>query len=193
LMHLRGIGLTSAWVFVMEYFGWRQFHNRKAVAALAGLTPMPYASGDSFRDQGMSKAGDRRIRTLLSQIAWGWLRYQPHSALSVWFNTRLALRGKRMRRIGIVALARRWLIALWRYVQSGTMPESASLKPLSPDGETCWGTAHPSSRRSRVADHWRGRLPESGACVAWNEGSHGRHAAHRRRLPVDGSAREGAG
>jgi transposase len=130
LMHLRGIGLTSAWVFVMEYFGWRQFHNRKEVAALAGLTPMPYASGDSARDQGISKAGNRRIRSLMIQIAWGWLRYQPHSARSVWFNTRFALGGKRMRRIGIVALARRLLIALWRYLQSGAIPESASLKPL---------------------------------------------------------------
>jgi transposase len=130
LMRLRGIGLTSAWVFVMEYFGWRQFHNRKEVAALAGLTPMPYASGDSSRDQGISKAGNRRIRSLMIQIAWGWLRYQPRSALSVWFNTRFALGGKRMRRIGIVALARRLLIALWRYVQRGVIPESASLKPL---------------------------------------------------------------
>jgi transposase len=130
LMRLRGIGLTSAWVFVMEYFGWRQFHNRKEVAALAGLTPMPYASGDSTRDQGISKAGNRRIRSLMIQIAWGWLRYQPRSALSVWFNTRFALGGKRRRRIGIVALARRLLIALWRYVQRGVIPESASLKPL---------------------------------------------------------------
>ena len=130
LMHLRGIGLTSAWVFVMEYFGWRQFTSRQEVAALAGLTPMPYASGNSARDQGISKAGNRRIRSLMIQIAWGWLRYQPHSALSVWFNTRFALGGKRMRRIGIVALARRLLIALWRYVQSGAIPEGASLKPL---------------------------------------------------------------
>ena len=130
LMRLRGIGLTSAWVFVMAYFGWRQFHNRKEVAALAGLTPMPYASGDSFRDQGMSKAGNRRIRSLMIQIAWGWLRYQPRSALSVWFNTRFALGGKRMRRIGIVALARRRLIVLWRYVQRGTIPEGASLTLL---------------------------------------------------------------
>jgi transposase len=130
LLHLRGIGLTSAWVFVMEYFGWRQFTSRQEVAALAGLTPMPYASGNSSRDQGISKAGNRRIRSLMIQIAWGWLRYQPHSALSVWFNTRFALGGKRMRRIGIVALARRLLIALWRYVQSGAIPEGASLKPL---------------------------------------------------------------
>jgi len=71
-MHLRAMGLTSAWVFVMEYFGWRQFHNRQEVAALAGLPPRPDASGDSARDQGMSKAGNRRIRTLMIQIAWGW-------------------------------------------------------------------------------------------------------------------------
>ena len=130
LMHLRGIGLTSAWVFIMEYFGWRQFHNRKEVAALAGLTPMPYASGDRSRDQGMSQAGKRRLRTLRSQMAWGWLRDHPPSALSLWCHTRLALGGKRMRRIGIVALARRLLIALWRYVQRGAIPEGASLKPL---------------------------------------------------------------
>ena len=92
-----------------------------------------------FSGKAISKAGNRRIRTLMIQIAWGWLRYQPHSALSVWFNTRFALGGKRMRRIGIVALARRLLIALWWYVQSGTIPESASLKPLSPDGEECRG------------------------------------------------------
>jgi transposase len=72
VMQLRGIGRTSAWVFVMEYFGWRRCNNRKEVAALAGLTPMPYASGDSSRDQGISKAGNRRIRTLRIQIAWGW-------------------------------------------------------------------------------------------------------------------------
>jgi transposase len=114
----------------MAYFGWRQFHNRKEVAALAGFTPMPYASGDSARDQGLSKAGNRRIRTLMIQMAWGWLRYQPHSALSVWFNTRFALGGKRMRRLGIVALARRLRIALWRSLQRGVLPERASLQLL---------------------------------------------------------------
>jgi transposase len=128
LMHLRSVGQTSAWVFVMEYFGWRQFHNRREVAALAGLAPSPYASGDSYREQGISKAGNRRIRTLMIQIAWGWLRYQPRSTLSVWFNTRFAQGGKCMRRIGIVALARRLLIALWRYVQTGAIPEGARLK-----------------------------------------------------------------
>jgi transposase len=128
LMQLRGIGQTSAWVFIMEYFGWRQFHNRREVAALAGLAPSPYASGDSYREQGISKAGNRRIRTMMIQIAWSWLRYQPRSSLSSWFNTRFAQGGKRMRRIGIVALARRLLIALWRYVQTGAIPEGARLK-----------------------------------------------------------------
>lgn len=72
LMHLRGIGRTRAWVFVLAYCGWRQVHNRQEGAALAGLTPMPSASGDRARDQGMSKAGNRRIRTVMLQIAWGW-------------------------------------------------------------------------------------------------------------------------
>jgi transposase len=130
LMHLRGLGLTSAWVCIMAYCGWRQFQNRKEVAALAGVTPLPSASGDSSRDQGMSKAGNRRIRPLMIQIAWGWLREQPHAARSVGCNTRVALGGKRMRRIGIVALARRLLMALWRYGQSGAIPAGASLKPL---------------------------------------------------------------
>jgi transposase len=130
LRHLRGLGRTSAGGWVMEYFGWRRFHTRTEVAALAGLTPRPYASGDSARDPGISKAGNRRLQTLMLQIDWGWLRYHPHAALSVWCHTRFALGGKRMRRMGSVALARRLLMALWRYVQSGTIPESASLKPL---------------------------------------------------------------
>jgi transposase len=130
LMPLRGIGQTSAWGFVMEYFGWRQCNNRQEVAALAGLAPSPYASGDSAREQGISKAGNRRIRTLMIQMAWGWLRDQPRSTLSVWCNTRFAPGGKRMRRIGIVALARRLLIALWRYLQTGAMPEGTRLKTV---------------------------------------------------------------
>jgi transposase len=91
---------------------------------------VPYASADSSRDQGLSQAGNRRSRTLMLQSAWGWLRSQPPSALSVWCTTRLALGGKRLRRMGIVAVARRLLMALWRDGQSGTIPERASLKPL---------------------------------------------------------------
>jgi transposase len=128
LYKLRAIGLQSAWVLVRELFGWRRFNNRRELAACVGLNPSPYDSGASQREQGISKAGNRRVRALLVEIAWYWLRYQPHSALSEWFNRRFGAAGKRMRRIGIVALARRLLIALWRYVEHGVVPEGAQLK-----------------------------------------------------------------
>jgi transposase len=128
LVKLRAIGLQSAWVLVRELFGWRRFNNRRELAGCVGLNPSPYDSGDSQREQGISKAGNPRVRTLLVELAWYWLRYQPHSALSEWFNARFAAGGKRMRRIGIVALARRLLIALWRYVEHGVIPVGAQLK-----------------------------------------------------------------
>ena len=129
MLKLRAIGLQSAWVLVREVFGWRHFRNRRELAACLGLNPSPYDSGSSQREQGISKAGNRRARALLVEIAWYWLRYQPHSALSAWFNRRFASGGKRMRRIGIVALARRLLIALWRLVREGTIPEGIVLRP----------------------------------------------------------------
>jgi transposase len=128
LLNLRAIGVQSAWVLVRELFSWRRFNNRRELAACVGLNPSPYDSGASQREQGISKAGNRRVRALLVEIAWYWLRYQPHSALSEWFNRRFGAGGKRMRRIGIVALARRLLIALWRYVEQGVIPEGAQLK-----------------------------------------------------------------
>jgi transposase len=128
LFKLRAIGLQSAWVLVRELFGWRQFNNRRELAACVGLNPSPYDSGASQREQGISKAGNRRVRALLVEIAWYWLRYHPHSALSEWFKRRFGGAGKRMRRIGIVALARRLLIALWRYVEHGVVPDGAQLK-----------------------------------------------------------------
>ena len=128
LRELCGIGVNSSWVFVMEFFGWRKFHNRREVAALAGLTPTPYDSGGSQREQGISKAGNKRIRTMAVEIAWCWLRFQPQSKLSQWFNERFAGGGSRMRRIGIVALARKLLIALWRYLEHGVIPEGALIK-----------------------------------------------------------------
>lgn len=128
LMSLCGIGITSAWVFEKEFFGWRTFSNRRQVGACAGLTPTPYDSGKSRREQGISKAGNRRIRKLIVEISWYWLRYQPNSELSRWFNERFAHGGKRMRRIGIVAVARKLLIALWRYRTHGLIPEGARLK-----------------------------------------------------------------
>ena len=87
LLKLPGIGPVSSWAFVMEFFGWRQFRNRREVAALAGLTPTPYDSGRRLREQGISKAGNRRLRTLAIEIAWAWLRYQPRSKLSQWFSS----------------------------------------------------------------------------------------------------------
>jgi transposase len=128
LFKLRAIGLQSAWVLVRELFGWRHFNNRRELAACVGLNPSPYDSGASQREQGISKAGNRRVRALVVEIGWYWLRYQPLSALSEWFNRRFGAGGKRMRRIGIVALARRLLIALWRYVEHGVVPEGAQLK-----------------------------------------------------------------
>ena len=125
---LKGIGRVAAWVFVMEFFGWREFRNAKQVGALAGLTGTPYASGDTHREQGISKAGNRRVRSLAVEIAWLWLRYQPDSALSRWFTERFGGTGKRHRRVGIVALARKLLVALWRYLEAGVLPEGATLK-----------------------------------------------------------------
>ncbi len=127
LMKLRGIGQESSWDFVMEFFGWRNFRNRKQVGSLAGLTPTPYNSGGSLREQGISKAGSGHIRTLSVESAWCWLRFQPQSKLSRWFNKRFAQGGKRMRRIGIVAVARKLLIELWRYLKDGIVPECAGL------------------------------------------------------------------
>jgi transposase len=128
---LKGIGRGSAWQLVMELFGWRQFKNRRQVAGCAGLDPTPYDSGESRREQGISKAGNKRIRWLMVELAWSWLRYQPASALSQWFQERFGGGGKRQRRIGIVALARRLLVALWRYVDHGVLPEGAELKAVA--------------------------------------------------------------
>jgi transposase len=128
LMRLRAIGEASAWQLVFEYF-WRRFHNRREVAAGAGLTPTPYSSGDSVREQGIGKAGNARVRTLVVELAWGWVRWQPNSELTRWFRARFD-GNKRVRRIGIVALARRLLIALWRYLETGELPAGATLKPM---------------------------------------------------------------
>jgi transposase len=128
LASLYGIGSVSSWTFVMEFFGWRQFQNRRQVGALAGLTPTPYDSGKSLREQGISKAGNQRVRALTVEIAWAWLRFQPQSKLSQWYMKRFGGGGKRMRRIGIVAVARRLLIDLWRYLEYDKIPEGARLK-----------------------------------------------------------------
>ena len=127
LKQLRGID-ASAWTLIQEFFGWREFSNGKEVGGLAGLTGTPYASGASSRDQGISKAGNWRVRAVMVELAWSWLRYQPHSRLSRWFEERYGRGAKRNRRVGIVALARRLLVALWKYVERGELPEGAVLK-----------------------------------------------------------------
>jgi len=131
LTQLRAIGPKGAWVLAKELFGWRRFANRRELAGSLGLVPTPYASGDSQIEQGISKAGNRRLRSLLVELAWAWLKLQPASALTQWFNRRFARSGKRMRRVGIVALARRLAIALWRYLQDGEIPAGACLKPTA--------------------------------------------------------------
>ena len=127
LLRVRGIGDNSAWLYVMEFFGWRQIRNRRQLAALAGLTPTSYQSGDSDREQGISKAGNRRLRTMAVEIAWSWLHYQPGSGLSQWYRQRWGWGNSRQRRIGIVALARKLLVALWRYLETGEVPQGAEL------------------------------------------------------------------
>jgi transposase len=128
LMHLKGIGINGSWLLVMEFFGWRELKNRREVGGLAGLTPTPYQSGESARDQGITKSGNRHVRWMTTELAWSWLRYQPESALSCWFRERFGGGGKRLRRIGIVAVARKLLIALWRFLETGVIPEGAEFK-----------------------------------------------------------------
>lgn len=128
LQQLVGLGIQSSWVFVMEVFGWRKFRNRREVAAAVGITPTPYDSGDSEREQGISRAGNRRVRKMAIEIAWAWLRLQPDSKLSRWYKKRFAGGSGRVRRIGIVAMARRLIIDVWRYLEFGIVPEGARLK-----------------------------------------------------------------
>lgn len=128
LQGLCGIGEVSAWVLAAEILGWRAFRNRRQVAGALGLAGTPYDSGESRREQGISKAGNARARALLVELAWSWLRYQPQAKLSQWFGERFAHGGKRLRRIGIVALARRLAVLLWRYVASGELPPDVQLK-----------------------------------------------------------------
>jgi transposase len=127
LMPLKGLGITGAWLLVMAFFAWREVKNRREVGGLAGLTPTPYQSGESARDQGITKAGNSHVRWMTTELAWSGLRYQPESALSCWFRERFG-GGKRLRRIGIVAVARKLRIALGRFLETGVFPEGAELK-----------------------------------------------------------------
>ncbi|OGS52835.1 MAG: hypothetical protein A3J79_05395 [Elusimicrobia bacterium RIFOXYB2_FULL_62_6] len=128
LSRVRGVGEDTAWKLGHEFFGWRQFRNRREVGSAAGLTGSPYSSGDSHREQGISKAGNARVRHVMTELAWRWLQFQPESALAKWYNDRFGKGTSRMRRVGIVALARRVLIALWRYGAQDVIPEGALVK-----------------------------------------------------------------
>jgi transposase len=129
LAQLKGVGWVGAMRLVLELY-WRNFHNRRQVGACVGLVAQPYDSGASRVDQGISKRGNRRVRALLVEMAWMWLRYQPDSDIAQWFTRRTAAPGpnKRGKRIAIVAVARRLAIALWRYLQDGVIPAGAALK-----------------------------------------------------------------
>lgn len=129
LAQLRGIGETGATICSAELFGTRTFTNRRQVGGLLGLVTLPYRSDQQVRDLGISKASRTELRRVAIQLAWCWLRYQPQSALSQWFQTRFGA-GGRSRRVGIVAVARKLMIALWRFAEAGTIPEGALLKTI---------------------------------------------------------------
>jgi transposase len=128
LAKVGGVGPVTAAILSYEFLGWRDFENRRQVASAAGLTPTPYSSGNDEREQGISKAGNRRVRWITVQLAWVWLRRQPNSRLTRWYQERFGGGSPRLRRIGVVALARRLLVDLWRYAKHGVVPEGALMK-----------------------------------------------------------------
>ena len=127
LLKLKGLGPEFASLLWLESL-FRNFDNRRQVAAYGGLAPSPWQSGGVERDQGISKSGNRRLRKTMIELAWFWLRHQPDSALSRWFRARVGAAKGRIRRIAIVALARKLLVALWRYVTQGVVPEGVVFK-----------------------------------------------------------------
>lgn len=128
LCALRGLGETSAAVLSAELYGTRRFTNGRQLGALVGLVPVPYRSDQRVSDQGISKAGRTELRRTAVQLAWLWVRWQPGSTLAQWFHRRFVVAGKRSKRVGIVAVARKLIIALWRFVEHGVVPEGAALK-----------------------------------------------------------------
>jgi transposase len=133
LRRLGAIAEESSFVFATELFGWRTFANRRELAGAVGITGTPFKSGECDQEQGISKAGNARMRTMLVEIAWCWVRLQPQSALARWWRSRFGSGNKRTRRIGLVGLARKLLVALWRYLEDGIVPEGASLKTRLPE------------------------------------------------------------
>ena len=130
LLTVRAIGPIGASVLATEIFGWRRIRNGRELGALVGLVPAPYQSGQIDYDQGITRAGNAHVRRVMVQLAWGWIRHQPDSALTHWYQQRFGGGGTRVCKIGIVALARRLLIALWRYLETGAVPDGAQLKPI---------------------------------------------------------------
>jgi transposase len=128
LYTLKAVGINTAWMLATEFFGWRDFRNGKQVGSMAGLTPTPFDSGTKDREQGIGKDGSRWVRGDAIEFAWGWLRFQPESQLSRWYQCRFGHGSKRLRKIGIVALARKLLVALWRFLETDVIPEGALLK-----------------------------------------------------------------
>jgi len=127
---LRGIGAQGARVMALELLAWREFRNRREVGGCTGLTGTPYQSGESVHEQGIDKAGNVWLRRVATQLAWSWVRWQPQSPITQWFNRRFATAGRRQRRVGIVGVARKLVIALWRYVcQGGEVPGVVSNQP----------------------------------------------------------------
>lgn len=128
LQKVAGIGIETAWDLTMEFYGRRSFRNREEVGAAAGLASVKHSSGAQDHDWGISKIGPGAVRALAIEMAWGWLRYQPQSALAQWYERRFGKNGKRSRKVGIVALARKLLILLWRYVEKDVLPPDVRLK-----------------------------------------------------------------
>jgi transposase len=129
LVQLKGVATTSASVLLDEGLIWRAFRNRRQLGGILGFAPTPYNSGESERDQGISRAGNNRLQSISIQLAWSWVHWQPQSALTRWYRDRFGT-GKRARRIGIVAVARKLVIALWRYATSGVVPSGAIMKAV---------------------------------------------------------------
>ncbi|MFT5127724.1 MAG: transposase [Rhodothermales bacterium] len=127
LQLLKAIGPVTSNTLAHEMFGWRTFANRRQVGGFTGLCGTPFNSGSCNRDQGISKEGNHRARRVLVEVAWIWLRYQPDSVITQWFESRFADGSARQRRVGIVGVARRLAIALWHYVEHDQLPQGAVL------------------------------------------------------------------
>lgn len=127
LQQLKGVGEAISWLFVTHLW-WREFQNRKEIGKYLGLCGTPYMSGEMARDLGIGKDGPGALRAMMIEAAWSWLRFQPHSKISLWYQERYGAGSKRSRRQGIVAVARQLSVALWRYVTYGVIPEGAELK-----------------------------------------------------------------